>query len=108
MPEQGLGLTVLVNGDSSILDWVNEEVTKRLIPAAERIAEESTQRTHAGYFVSMNKHLDSSITLEVVPDQGLVITNWVSNGTDFLYEYSLLNGAESAFWYRTCTGVPDC
>ena len=57
-------------------------LTEGQYPAAEAAAKEKAQRAFSGTFAAKDRN--SSITLTVDGGPGVTITNWVSNGTDFL------------------------
>ena len=93
IPEYELGLTILVAGESRALNWLREKVIPPLIRGVEQITRDQTDERYAGTYKTPNvDDLNSSVVLEVQIEDGrchgLVLTSWVSNGTDFLLEYS--------------------
>ncbi|KAL8709782.1 MAG: hypothetical protein Q9220_005568 [cf. Caloplaca sp. 1 TL-2023] len=87
LPEYGLGFALLVAGDGHALAWLRDELLKTIVPAVEVIAREQTEDRLSGTYDSADRHVNSSVTLEVQGSEGLVVTSWISNGTDFLATY---------------------
>jgi hypothetical protein len=95
LEEFNLGITILVGGDVSLLDKVNELLTVRVAQAAEAAIWPSVARTHTGDFVAVDHTLNSSMTLAASPSKGLQLTAAISNGTDILN--GILSGNEDDF-----------
>lgn len=87
IPEYNLGLVVLVAGDGHATSWLREEVLKLLIPAVEKIGRDQTASKLSGSYISSDATINSSTTIEVNGSRGLVVTSWISNGTDFLTQF---------------------
>ena len=87
IPEHNLGLVVLVAGDGHATRWLREKVLKLLIPAVEQIARDQAASKLSGSYMSNDATINSSTTFEVSGSRGLVLTSWLSNGTDFLAQY---------------------
>ncbi|CAO1602427.1 hypothetical protein XANCAGTX0491_006038 [Xanthoria calcicola] len=87
IPEYNLGLVVLVAGDGHATRWLREKVLKLLIPAVEQIARDQAASKLSGSYMSNDATINSSTTFEVSGSRGLVLTSWLSNGTDFLAQY---------------------
>ena len=87
IPEYSLGLVVFVAGDGHALAWLREEILKSLIPAVEETSRSQTASRLSGSYVSSGVTINSSLTLEVQGSSGLVVTSWISNGTDFRARY---------------------
>lgn len=87
IPEYELGIVILVAGDGHALGWLRDEILKTLVPSIEKIARQQTAERLSGTFISADSHVNSSISVEVQGSRGLVLTSWVSNGTDFLSRY---------------------
>lgn len=88
MPEYDLGFNLLVAGDSEALSWLDNEVITTVVHGVEKIARDQTKAKYAGFYKS--SALNSSLTLEVDGSSGLVVQSWISNGTDFLSEFTHL------------------
>ena len=87
MPEYGLGLTVLVGCEQSCSDLLNaiqEGVTVNLVQAAEKAIWKDIDRRYSGTYSSVDSNLNSSLSLASSPSKGLVLTSFISNGTDVL------------------------
>ncbi|KAK4901731.1 hypothetical protein LTR27_001503 [Elasticomyces elasticus] len=82
MPEYGLGLTLLVGGESSILEKIQEAVTIPLVRAAERLVWQDIDTSHSGNYTALDKELNSSITFAASAATRLEVTSFISNGTD--------------------------
>lgn len=87
MPEYNLGIVVLVAGDGNALAWLREKLLKAFVPAVDGIARQQTAERFSGTYISADKHINSSISVDVQGSSGLVLTSWISNGTDFLATY---------------------
>ena len=87
MPEYGLGLTILVGCDtdcSTLLSSVQEIVSINLVRAAEKQIWKDIEQTYTGYYSATNSGLNSSLSLNSSSKSGLVVTSFISNGTDVL------------------------
>lgn len=87
IPEYDLGIVLLVAGDGRALPWLREEVLKALVPTVEQITRDQTADRLAGTYISADAAINSSLSIEVQSDSGLVVTSWISNGKDFLTNY---------------------
>ncbi|MCJ1478953.1 hypothetical protein MMC13_007637 [Lambiella insularis] len=97
IPEFGLGITILVAGDSTAHKELKERMVAAVVPAIERVARSYTKADFSGVYVGredMESSSKSSLALEVDEiGPGMRITSWISNGTDFLEVYGRLKGA---------------
>ena len=84
MEEYGLGLTVLVGGEQSLLAELLNIITVDLIQAAEEAIWQDVGKTYKGTYAAMDPALNSSLELQSSPSEGLVLTSFISNGTDVL------------------------
>jgi CubicO group peptidase (beta-lactamase class C family) len=84
LPEYGLGITILTAGSGEILPQLADLVSVRIVQSAEAAAWNSVEVTHAGSYVSTDPALNSSISLSSSPSSGLVVSSFVSNGTDVI------------------------
>jgi len=86
IPEYDLGITILTAGDhlAAVASLVEIMLTITL-PELERIQIEQARDEYSGYFKA--SELKSSMTLEVSAKTGVTITEWISNGTDFVNVY---------------------
>ncbi|KAL9592936.1 MAG: hypothetical protein Q9179_006238 [Wetmoreana sp. 5 TL-2023] len=87
IPEHDVGIVLLVAGESRALAWLREEMLRNVIPAIETIAREQTNDRLSGTYTASYSPIDSSVSVEVQGSWGLVLTSWISNGTDFLTRY---------------------
>lgn len=87
IPEYEIGLIALVAGDGHALSWLREEILTAVVPVVESIAREQTNYRLGGTYISATASANSSLTLEIQGSSGLVVTSWISNGTDFLARY---------------------
>ncbi|KAK6440418.1 hypothetical protein LTR95_003349 [Oleoguttula sp. CCFEE 5521] len=86
LPEYGLGVTILVGGDSNLMPILEEAVTVPLIRSAEAAIWKNINATIAGAYIATNPSLNSTIALESSPTSGLRLTTFISNSTDFLHD----------------------
>ncbi|UPX18164.1 uncharacterized protein EKO05_0008473 [Ascochyta rabiei] len=82
-PEYDLGITILVAGNPELLPKLRESVTEFVRPA-EQLAIRQLNERYAGTYVSSDSSLNSSVTI-VADQRGLVVTEFISNSTDFLH-----------------------
>ena len=92
VPEYDIGIVALVAGDDRALGWLREEILKCIGPAVENIARTQTSEGYGGLYVSTNDRLNSSMTVEIHGNSGLVLSSWISNGTDFLASFVSMSG----------------
>lgn len=91
IPEYDLGLVIFVAGDGHALAWLREEVMKTLIPKVEEISRSQVSDRLSGSYSSIDANVNSSLVLEVQGSSGLVVTSWISNGTNFLAQYAAMS-----------------
>ena len=84
LPEYNLGVTVLVAGNITLLDRLQDIVLTGLIRAAEASVWDHIGNVYDGDFVATNSSLNSSLSLQSTPQHGLTISKFISNGTDML------------------------
>jgi hypothetical protein len=87
MPEYGLGITVLVGCDwecSALLLSIQEIVSINLVRAAEQQIWKDIEKKYTGSYSAAGFGLNSSLSLSCSAKFGLVITSFISNGTDVL------------------------
>ena len=92
IPDYDAGFNILgtstsrTRGDATYL--VEDMITYAMLPALEAQAKAEAGRNLAGRYVSTIEGLNSSLTLAINDragaPTGLVVTEWISNGTDFL------------------------
>ena len=88
IPEYDIGVTVLVAGEDTALKWMEEILLSKLIPGVDSIAKHQVKHKYADtYHAASSQAINSSMVLEVDDTFGLVVSSWVSNGTDFLHRY---------------------
>lgn len=145
IPELELGLTILVAGNMSTFATLQSHAASLLAVAGERAAAGLYKHSPAGRYIgfsrtidpparraqgrdgapttSEEKHLNTTLAIEVDPARGVVITEFISNGTDarakFLEDERgsalvltptllLANpGHEGDIWLAVVTGEPD-
>jgi hypothetical protein len=81
IPEYELGITILLVGPPPFFEKLREIVTVATVRAAEELAIRQLHNRYAGTYMSSNPSLNSTVTLEA-DHRGLVLTTFVSNGTD--------------------------
>jgi len=99
LPEFGLGLSVLVAGESSALLDLLENFTAEVIFTVDKLLRDEVRRAYCGLWTALDDlwsgpaNMDWSFRIEVdETGPGLRITDWKSNGTDFLPVYGKLKG----------------
>lgn len=87
--EDTIGFAFLVAGDGKASKWIENLVLTITIRGIENIAHEQTRQKYAGsYHAPSNTGINPSLTLSLDGSSGLVVTSWISNGTDFLPNYT--------------------
>jgi hypothetical protein len=81
IPDYNLGITFLVAGSPPFLEKLREIVTVATVRAAEDVAIRQLASRYAGTYTSSNASLNSTVTLKA-DHRGLVLTTFISNGTD--------------------------
>jgi hypothetical protein len=81
VPEYDLGITILVAGPNAIIYKIANIVTTTIVQAAEKLAIQQIRDRYAGTYSASDPELNSTVTLEV-DHRGLIVTTWISNGTD--------------------------
>jgi hypothetical protein len=84
LPEYDLGVTILVAGNITVLNRLKEIVLVGLIQAAEAAMWDHVDKIYTGNLTATNASLNSSLSLEGSPQNGLTISKFISNGTDVL------------------------
>jgi hypothetical protein len=92
IPEYNIGVTVLVAGEGKAKGWIEELVMSKLIPEVESGARCKMRDKYADtYYAPAYLGVNSSVKIDLDGASGLVLTSWISNGTDFLYQYAALS-----------------
>ncbi|SMY27390.1 unnamed protein product [Zymoseptoria tritici ST99CH_1A5] len=84
MPEYGLGLTILVGGETELLSELQELITTRLIREGDPILWSELADAYDGRYLAKDSSLNSSLTISTTPTGGMRVTSFISNGTDAL------------------------
>ncbi|EME50059.1 hypothetical protein DOTSEDRAFT_85305 [Dothistroma septosporum NZE10] len=84
LEEYGLGITILVGGNSEILSPLNELVSVALVRAAEEVVWQRMAVNYPGNYIPVHSDLDTSLVLTTSPSKGLYVEKFISNGTDVL------------------------
>jgi len=101
IPEFGLGVTILIAGDYEALPDLRENVIATLVPAAEKLIRDEVRKVHSGLYAASNDwlappNLNWSLKIEVDDmGPGLLVKDWISNGTDFMGVYGKFKGMPS-------------
>ncbi|KAK5120560.1 hypothetical protein LTR85_006216 [Meristemomyces frigidus] len=86
-PDYGVGFVVLAAGNetTSTVEYLSDTIAATIFPGLEDAARAQSQQRFGGTYQSTIAGLASNITLSTKAGQpGLVVTDWYSNGTDFL------------------------
>ena len=89
LPEYDVAITILVAGDSKARSWLGNKVLNATANTVEKIARYRTGTRYGGLYSS--SCMNSSVSLDLYGSSGLVIKEWISNGTDFLHEFISLH-----------------
>nr|POF20120.1 beta-lactamase-like protein [Quercus suber] len=82
LEEYGLGFTILVGGNVSLVSDILDVISAQLIQAAEDAVWDRIEKTYSGDYIATKTSLNSSLTLKVSPSKGLTLESFVSNGTN--------------------------
>lgn len=111
-PDHGAGFTILIAGNASTVianTAIADILTSTVIPALESQAAAEAAHKLAGTYISTSPNLNSSVTLSVDPSRGagLLVTSWISNGTDmFSWLPSLVGGDELSLFPADLRSAP--
>lgn len=86
MPEYGLGLTILVGGETQLLSEIQELITTRLIRESDPILWSELADAYDGTYSAEHNSLNSSLKILSKPLGGMRVTSFISNGTDSLHQ----------------------
>ncbi|KAF2653638.1 beta-lactamase/transpeptidase-like protein [Lophiostoma macrostomum CBS 122681] len=90
IPDYNIGYVTAMAGLGPSYHWLRAALVDLLLPAVEEVAREQADAAYAGTYTATNG-LNSSVTFVTdVGLPGLGIERWISNGSDFLKAYSLL------------------
>ena len=102
IPELGLGFSILVAGEEKTMHRLRTDITERLLPMVEDGLREATKLKYEGEYIFMEQGVpDQAWRLRLSVDEqheGLRITEWFSDGKDFLKNYSALQGRVGDSW----------
>jgi hypothetical protein len=97
IPEYDLGVTILVAGNPGLFGHLLEAIGMTLVRAAEAVAIRQLNERYIGTYAATDKTLNSTITL-VADGRGLVVTEFISNGTN-VFESGLPGLGVPGTWY---------
>jgi hypothetical protein len=97
VPEYDLGITILVAGPGTFIEKLREIVTVATVRAAESLAIRQLASRYAGTYSSTDPDLNSTVTLKA-DYKGLVLTTFISNGTD-LWDSPIVRHQAPGNWY---------
>lgn len=101
-PDHGAGFSICITGGTDTLtadSAIADLLTSTVVPALESQAATEAAKTFAGTYTSQSPSLNSSVTLAVDHPHGagLLVTSWISNGTDMFPWLSKLGDELSLF-----------
>ena len=110
-PDHGAGFTILITGSASTLiasPAIADILTSTVVPALESQAAAEAADNFAGTYASKSPSLNSSVTLSVDPSRGagLLVTSWISNGTDMFSWLASSAGDELSLFPTDLRGAP--
>ncbi|RDW75811.1 hypothetical protein BP5796_06632 [Coleophoma crateriformis] len=96
IPEFGFGISLLIAGDFAALMDLLEKVHSEIVSTTEVQLRKAARQIYAGQWSAaenLSYPSNWSLTLEVDDNgPGILITDWISNGTQFLPVYGRLKG----------------
>ena len=110
-PDHGAGFTILIAGNASTVianTAVADILTSTVISALKSQAAAEIAQKFAGTYTSESSSLNSSVTLSVDPFRGavLLVTSWISNGTDMFPWLASLIGDELSLFQTDLRSAP--
>ena len=84
MPEYDFGLTILTAGDNTLVGEIRDIVTVELIRAAEKLVWKHVDQNYCNHYVATDPSLNSSVDFVSSSATGLVMSKFISNGTNVL------------------------
>ena len=97
VPEYDLGITILIAGPGKIFAKIQSIVLTTMIQVAEKIAIRQLSDRYAGTYSAADPELNSTVRL-TADHRGLVITTWISNGTDVFESPIVKDGAPEHYY----------
>lgn len=86
MPDFNVGFVVLLSTDSTSQFPIAELIANTLIPALDEAGREEADAAFSGHYVAEGP-LNSSVTISSKANEaGLILSFWISNGTDMLLD----------------------
>jgi hypothetical protein len=83
IPDFDVGYSIMAaNGDQTAFE---SELLNVIVPALYEIAREQISERFVGTYTNTGSGSGSSLTVGMVPDVGLVVERWISNGTEAAY-----------------------
>ena len=110
-PDHGAGFNILITGNASTLiatPALGDILISTLMPALESQAVAEAKKNFAGTYASSSPSLNSSVTLSVDPSRGagLLVTSWISNGTDMFSWLASSAGDEFSLFQTDLRSAP--
>ncbi|RYN18713.1 hypothetical protein AA0112_g11454 [Alternaria arborescens] len=97
VPEYDLGITILIAGPGKIFAKIQSIVLTTMIQVAEKIAIRQLSIRYAGTYSAADPELNSTVIL-TADHRGLVVTTWISNGTDVFKSPIVKDGAPEHYY----------
>ena len=104
LPEYDVAVTILVAGDAKARSWLENKILPATANTVENIARDQARTRYGGLYRSSN--INSSVSLDLCGSSGLVINQWISNGTNFLREFISLHSTDDEFIEGSVQLVP--
>lgn len=101
VPDLNLGMSILaVSTDNTVLETVKFALSnlaaEYLLPAVQDVAREQADFTFSGTYKSTS--INSSLTITTDAQPGMIVSEWISNGTDLLAELSHTELGDVRIW----------
>ena len=84
LPDYGVAMSVLVAGESTIINTIVETVLNATVPVLDQLSRTQASSRYVGTYASAN----SSMTISLPRGPGLRVTQWVSYGQDLLQAFA--------------------
>lgn len=97
IPDYDVALVVLAAGDTTIVDIVSEMVLDTFVPLIDAVARADSQKAYAGKYSSSHSSNSTMMVLTTDSGPGIKVSQWLSEGQDFLALYNSFFGAPSDF-----------
>ncbi|KAL7621890.1 hypothetical protein AAE478_007390 [Parahypoxylon ruwenzoriense] len=103
IPDFNIGFSILAAGDtpSSLVTDIADALSDTYLPTMVNTARSQAYATYGGTYTSSNLAVNSSLGIKVDKNPGLVLSSWISNGTNLMwYSVAMSHNVSKAYWNK--------